>query len=533
MDAREHLVARRVEIASTRLGATSVYANARQHADAAMLATTPPPPSPPPSLPLEVGDPRCLDLGLGSLLGSARYTKKAIFSAFGGSNTQGANAKALNPRGGTIYGPNIPSFAHLLAARLRRSHDAQWNADGGSGPMFAGACASHFIPPNTRLGTIEYLPNMGYIKEDHAEVAAVRSMLRMMAARGAAAFVVNIVSGTKRYENDARGGGQGAACKRLGWKEELVGCMGRERILHFRDLLARAANETGAHVVTIDADEAPHLFGADSFHLNRNGHKTVFNEIWRILRALPCADRHAGDASAATSRTEADDDIGVSCALGDELAPHVGRAVGFGRADLAPAGKAPKIGWVANASGASLALCARLPRALRAERERVVAERVFLNSKDRAKMPLRAGAPYRISVGLQASHPRNRPLFGVARVDCAGACNCTCDGAGEAVAAPPGCRVDTLSNSSSVTITTYLNLNVAEVEPPSTPESHAGCAPDACVVRVTNAERGSAAEARAKVVVRAMIVGLNDWRTMQLGNAGIVKRSGLEGVRRN
>jgi hypothetical protein len=30
-----------------------------------------------------------------------------------------------------------------------------------------------------------------------------------------------------------------------------------------------------------------------------------------------------------------------------------------------------------------------------------------------------------------------------------------------------------------------------------------------------------------------MIVGLNDWRTMQLGNAGIVKRSGLEGVRRN
>ena len=185
-------------------------------------------------------------------------------SAFGGSNTQGANAKALNPRGGTIYGPNIPSFAHLLAARLRRSHDAQWNADGGSGPMFAGACASHFIPPNTRLGTIEYLPNMGYIKEDHAEVAAVRSMLRMMAARGAAAFVVNIVSGTKRYENDARGGGQGAACKRLGWKEELVGCMGRERILHFRDLLARAANETGAHVVTIDADEAPHLFGADS-----------------------------------------------------------------------------------------------------------------------------------------------------------------------------------------------------------------------------------------------------------------------------
>ena len=253
----------------------------------------------------------------------------------------------------------------------------------------------------------------------------------------------------------------------------------------------------------------PHLFGADSFHLNSNGHKTVFNEIWRILRELPCATRHDDDASTASSRTQADDDIGVSCALGNELAPYVGRAVGFGRADLAP-GKAPKIGWVANASGASLALCARLPRALRAERERVLATRVFLNRHLAREVPLRPGTPYRISVGLQASHPRNRPLFGVAQVDCAGACNCTCDGAGEAV--PSGCRIDTLSNSSSVTITTFLNLNVAEVEPPSTPESHAGCAADACVVRVTNVERG-AAEARAKVVVRAIIVGLNDWRT--------------------
>ena len=470
----------------------------------------PPPylPPPPSSLPLEVGDPHCMDLALGPQLG-ARYTQRATYTIFGGSNSQGANAKALAPNGGTIYGPGIPSFAHLLAARLNRSHDVQWNADGGSGPMFAGACASHFIPPKTRLGTVEYLPNMGYLKEDRAEVAAVSSMLRMMRARGAAAFLVNIVSGTKRYENDARGGGQGAACKRLGFREELVGCMGRERIVRFRDLLARAANETGAHVVTIDADKAPHLFGADSFHLNSNGHKTVFNEIWRILRELPCAARHDDDASTVSSRTQADDDIGVSCALGDELAPYVGRAVGFGRADLAP-GKAPKIGWVANASGASLALCARLPRALRAERERVLATRVFLNRKDKEKVPLRPGTPYRISVGLQASHPRNRPLFGVAQVDCAGACNCTCDGAGEAV--PSGCRIDTLSNSSSVTITTFLNLNVAEVEPPSTPESHAGCAADACVVRVTNVERG-AAEARAKVVVRAIIVGLNDWRT--------------------
>ena len=140
-----------------------------------------------------------------------------------------------------------------------------------------------------------------------------------------------------------------------------------------------------------------------------------------------------------------------------------------------------------------------------------MAERVFLNSKDRAKMPLRPGAPYRISVGLQASHPRNRQQ-GVAKVDCAGACNCTCDGAGEAVAAPPA-----LPRRHAVELVVGDDhawqpqrrrgrAAVGAREPRRPPR-------DACVVRVTNAERGSAAEARAKVVVRAMIVGLNDWRT--------------------
>ena len=107
-----------------------------------------------------------------------------------------------------MYGRGIPSFAHLLAKRLRDTHVTKWNADGGSGPILAGTCASTFVPPETRLGTIEYLPNLGYIHEDKAEVGAIKAMLHMMHARGAAAFLVNIVSGTKRYENDARGGGQ-------------------------------------------------------------------------------------------------------------------------------------------------------------------------------------------------------------------------------------------------------------------------------------------------------------------------------------
>ena len=73
-----------------------------------------------------------------------------------------------------------------------------------------------------------------------------------------------------------------------------------------------------AHDGSTPAAQVPHLFGADSFHLNANGHRTVFNQIWRLYRALPCAEHRD------LARTEADEDIGVSCALGDELEPSVG-----------------------------------------------------------------------------------------------------------------------------------------------------------------------------------------------------------------
>ena len=226
-------------------------------AAAADLRPPPPPPSPPPLLPLEVGEAACQDLSLPK-------GQHAVFSVFGGSNTQGANAMALNAHGGTMYGRGIPSFAHLLAKRLRDTHVTKWNADGGSGPILAGTCASTFVPPETRLGTIEYLPNLGYIHEDKAEVGAIKAMLHMMRARGAAAFLVNIVSGTKRYENDARGGGQGRECQRQNYRENVIGCMGRVRLLAFRDKLAHAANETGARVITIDADEVHGLLAQRS-----------------------------------------------------------------------------------------------------------------------------------------------------------------------------------------------------------------------------------------------------------------------------
>ena len=124
----------------------------------------PPPPHPPlPLIPLESGTPLCSREALTNLPVGAR----PVFTAFGGSNSQGANALSVDLRnGGTQYGPHVPSFANLLAKALGRGFETHMHADGGSGPSLAGTCTSRFIPPETRVGTVEFLPNIGYIKDD-------------------------------------------------------------------------------------------------------------------------------------------------------------------------------------------------------------------------------------------------------------------------------------------------------------------------------------------------------------------------------
>ena len=90
---------------------------------------------------------------------------------------------------------------------------------------------------------------------------------------------------------------------------------------------------------------------------------------------------------------------------------------------------------------------------------------IMVVKTDRISRPLdrKGEGTYRISLGFQVSHPRNRPLFGVARVDCYGACNCSCSNQGNVPGtfqgnAAPGCRIDTLQNTSMVTVTTNLQL---------------------------------------------------------------------------
>ena len=156
----------------------ALFAQSRHPRAAAQQSPPPPPPPPPPLIPLESGTPLCTREALTNLPVDAR----PVFTAFGGSNTQGANALSLNSRNGnTEYGPHVPSFANLLGRALGRGFATHMHADGGSGPSLAGACTSRFIPPETRVGTVEFLPNLGYIKEDRAELAAVKMLLQ---ARG-------------------------------------------------------------------------------------------------------------------------------------------------------------------------------------------------------------------------------------------------------------------------------------------------------------------------------------------------------------
>ena len=137
-----------------------------------------------------------------------------------------------------------------------------------------------------------------------------------------------------------------------------------------------------------------------------------------------------------------------------------------------------------------------------------------------------------MTLGFLVSHPRNMPLFGVAHVECAPAscaCKCISGSRKDAFGAmnSSGCSFDSLSNQSSlVTVVTYLNLDVSAVSESSVPSAQAlhaasNCPVDTCELHVRNALAGS--DGRFRVVVRALVSGLNDWRTRWLREDNILR----------
>ena len=109
-------------------------------------------------------------------------------------------------------------------------------------------------------------------------------------------------------------------------------------------------------------------------------------------------------------------------------------------------------------------------------------------------------------------------------ISCYGACACTCLWRGATHdAGTDDCSFDTLHNTSAVTVTTWLKLAVREQVGEERTANQTCGADDKCVVRVRN---GGHRE-RRRVVVRALMWGVNDWRAESMARAG-----GMVGVRR-
>ena len=198
--------------------------------------------------------------------------------AFGGSNTVGANATHTTARGATTWGRPLKSFARLSAMALSASFSA--HAMGGMSPSSI-MCARSQIPKDTVLGTVEFLPNIGFIHDDEAEVRAMRFLVRSIQEVGALAVVVNVVPGDARFERDAKY----SKCGQLKTDEEeeaMIGCVDKERMGTIRQKIRAMAAQEGAPLVEMECQSTPELCGSDSFHMNQDGHQRIADQILKL-----------------------------------------------------------------------------------------------------------------------------------------------------------------------------------------------------------------------------------------------------------
>ena len=331
-----------------------------------------------------------------------------LFAMLGGSNSLGAKNVKYEP--GTHK-----SFGRLFGHKLKQERERAGKttstlsgAIGALGPSFAAACLSRFLPPSVMVATIEYLPNMGYLQEDDQELQAIEALLRAMHERGGRAFLVDILPGDGRYDVK-------------GCKEHMKGCASRKQVESLRDATLSLAQRWGAQSIVMDANLNRSFFESDVTHLTQEGHRLVSSRLWDLYKSSPPAALAptSGGAKGTTQK-------GLMCHLGQELEPLVARAHKFARTDISRDGSG-KIGWEAREPGAELELCLSLPweaaRSIAAQRKTLE----YRNKRERNQEQSEAlYKKFTMAVGLQASHPLNPPLVGVARVRCRGGCHCKC-----------------------------------------------------------------------------------------------------------
>ena len=435
-----------------------------------------------------------------------------IFATLGGSNTLGACDAAGRVR------CNQTSFAKLTLNALTALGAVSSWANGGigaMGPQLAAACTNKFAPVGTRFATVEYLPNLGYTNDDAGELAAIEKLLHELQRRGARVALVNIVPGAAmpRFKSCVDGD---------------VGCTTHRHILRLHAMLGELAANYSVPVLTVEHDgpSGTGRFGADLMHLNPAGHAHVTDELLRLYATWPHwkrgldARRHDADAERAAAR------MPVTCHLGAELGPLVGAANGFAQANFArdPGARTDKVGWEARGPGSRLTLCAGFPAEPPAQR---VKDRPLLSNGGHHEYR------YVVAVGLQLSHPLNRPLFGVAHVGCAGACECMCKWSHHG-AFNESCYFDGLAQGHA-TVTAFARLLARRVPPPHADEAGAAhnsacAARDACAITISNSADPD--EPRRRVIVRALMMGYNEHHSTKWLNTYHLDGTGLTSYRR-
>lgn len=138
----------------------------------------------------------------------------------------------------------------------------------------------------------------------------------------------------------------------------------------------------------------------------------------------------------------------------------------------------------------------------------------------------------------QASHVLNRPLFGRFYVACRGSCRCKCIASEHQPAV--NCSWDTLIKAKA-TITQFYRLEVTDLlgngSAPEPVLDTDPCGKGQCVVEIRNAGSDAqpvppATRVGFRVVVRALIIGIHDWRTSWI-NTYRLTGNGMRGVRRD
>ena len=346
---------------------------------------------------------------------STDSAERGAYVSLGGSNSAGHGV------------PRHNSFADLTAANLIKHqlvHRHARSAIPAMGPVLPATCLHKYVPADVRFATVEYLANMGFSGgDDLSEVRAVEMLLERLQGLGARTVVINVVPsvGLRRY------------CTSCIRKGVVQGVLAK---------LTTLAEQFAAPVITVQAQgNATHLF-SETGHLSVAGHAHVhaqlmhlFGSAWQNV-SLPIHPRSLGGSP-----------ISVKCLVGDEIAPLITLARNFNRVNFGP--ELDKVGYETRSPSSELRLCLNLKE---------------LTPKDQWSHGVRSGwnphnrsINYRVAIGMQTSHLRNLPLFGVARFRCAGCVCAACFSSAGGMNRSHGCEYDTLTRH-PVTVANFFQM---------------------------------------------------------------------------